>query len=113
MLNGAKAFKSCRSRQQVSNEYLLAKFGVDTAENEPLKVRQKLAKSQNRSQKKTQRHALEFAVGRRVAFPYLSAQLARGLGVCALERFEFVVVFEAVVAAGNATVTWVTKKDAG
>ena len=30
--------KSCRSRQDVSNEYLLAKFGVDTAENEPLKV---------------------------------------------------------------------------
>ena len=29
--------KSCRSRQELSNEYLLAKFGVDTAENEPLK----------------------------------------------------------------------------
>ena len=28
-----------------SNEYLLAKFGFDTAENEPLKVCQKLAKS--------------------------------------------------------------------
>ena len=27
-----------------SNEYLLAKFGFDTAENEPLKVCQKLAK---------------------------------------------------------------------
>ena len=35
---GAKACKSCRSRQELSNEYLLAKFGVDTAENEPLKV---------------------------------------------------------------------------
>ena len=57
--------KSCRSRQELSNEslsmslflnllfepdsysneYLLAKFGFDTAENEPLKVCQKLAKS--------------------------------------------------------------------
>ena len=37
-LSGAKACKSCRSRQELSNEYLLAKFGVDTAENEPLKV---------------------------------------------------------------------------
>ena len=36
--NGAKACKSCRSRQELSNEYLLAKIGVDTAENEPLKV---------------------------------------------------------------------------
>ena len=28
-----------------SNEYLLAKFGFDTAENDPLKVYQKLANS--------------------------------------------------------------------
>ena len=34
-LSGAKAFKSCRSRQELSNEYLLAKIGFDTAENEP------------------------------------------------------------------------------
>ena len=33
-----KACKSCRSRQELSNVYLLAKIGVDTAENEPLKV---------------------------------------------------------------------------
>ena len=32
---GAKACKSCRSRQELSNEYLLAKCGFDTAENEP------------------------------------------------------------------------------
>ena len=38
VLSGAKACKSCRSRQELSNEYLVAKFGVDTAENEPLKV---------------------------------------------------------------------------
>ena len=25
----------CRSRRELSNEYLLAKFGIDTAENEP------------------------------------------------------------------------------
>ena len=37
-LSGAKACKSCRSRQELSNENLLAKIGVDTAENEPLKV---------------------------------------------------------------------------
>ena len=35
---GAKAFKSCRSRQELPNEYLLAEFGFDTAENDPLKV---------------------------------------------------------------------------
>ena len=38
VLSGAKACRSCRSRQKLSNEYLLAKIGVDTAENEPLKV---------------------------------------------------------------------------
>ena len=37
-LTGAKACKSCRSRQELSNEYLLAKLGVDTEENEPCKV---------------------------------------------------------------------------
>ena len=37
-LSGAKACKSCRSRQELSNEFFFAKFGVDTAENEPLKV---------------------------------------------------------------------------
>ena len=41
----ANVSRSCRSRQDLSNEYLLAKFGVDTAENGPLKVCQKLAKS--------------------------------------------------------------------
>ena len=33
-LSGAKACKSCRSRQELSNAYFLAKFGFDTAENE-------------------------------------------------------------------------------
>ena len=28
----------CRSRRELSNAYLLAKFGFDTAENEPYKV---------------------------------------------------------------------------
>ena len=28
----------CRSRRELSNEYLLAKIGVDTADNEPLEV---------------------------------------------------------------------------
>ena len=44
MLSGAKACTSCRPRQELSNEYLLAKFGFDAAENEPLKVCQQLAK---------------------------------------------------------------------
>ena len=35
---GAKEYKSCRSRQELSNEYLLAKIGFDTAEHEPCKV---------------------------------------------------------------------------
>ena len=29
----------CRSRRELSNEYLLAKFGFDTTENEPCEVR--------------------------------------------------------------------------
>jgi len=29
----------CRSRRELSNAYLLANFGFDTAENEPFKVR--------------------------------------------------------------------------
>ena len=40
-LSGAKACRSCRYRQELSNEYiviLLAKIGVDTAQNEPLEV---------------------------------------------------------------------------
>ena len=32
----------CRSRRELSNEYLLAKIGFDTAENEPLEVWGKL-----------------------------------------------------------------------
>ena len=35
---GAEVCKSCRSRQELSNEYLLENFGIDTAENGPLKV---------------------------------------------------------------------------
>ena len=41
-LSGAKVCKSCRSRQELSSEYLLAKIGVDTAENEPLEVWEKI-----------------------------------------------------------------------
>ena len=44
MWSGAKVCESCRSREELSNEYLLAKFGVDTAENRPLKVCQQLCK---------------------------------------------------------------------
>ena len=42
MRSGAKVCKSCRSRQELSNDYLLAKIRFDTAENEPLKVCQKI-----------------------------------------------------------------------
>ena len=40
-LSGAKSMylsKSWRSRQELSNEYFVANFGVDTEENEPSKV---------------------------------------------------------------------------
>ena len=40
-----KRVNFARSRQELSNEYLLAKFGVDAAENGRLKVYQKLAES--------------------------------------------------------------------
>ena len=36
--SGAKEYQSDRSRQELSNEYLTAKIGFDTDENEPLKV---------------------------------------------------------------------------
>ena len=45
MRSGAKVCQSCRSRQGLSNDYLLAKIRFDTAENEPLKVCQKFVKS--------------------------------------------------------------------
>ena len=48
--------KSCRYRQELSNEYLLAKIGFDTAENGPLEVCQKLSNSA-RSQKLEQPQA--------------------------------------------------------
>ena len=38
----------CRSRRELSNAYLLAKFGFDTAENEPSKVWQRKACSIDR-----------------------------------------------------------------
>ena len=41
---GAEVCKSCRSRQELSNEYLHAKIGFNTAENEPLKICQALAR---------------------------------------------------------------------
>ena len=34
----AQVCKSFRSRHELSNEYLLAKIGVDTAENEPSEI---------------------------------------------------------------------------
>ena len=36
--SGAKVCQSCRSRKMLKNDYLLAKIGFDTAENEPSKV---------------------------------------------------------------------------
>ena len=47
--SGAKVCKSCRSWKMLQNDYLVAKIGVDTAENEPRKewcvVAMKTAKS--------------------------------------------------------------------
>ena len=37
-LSGAKVCIFSRSHQELYDEYVLAKIGVDTAENEPLKV---------------------------------------------------------------------------
>ena len=37
--NTVQSSALCKSRRELSNEYLLAKFGFDTAENEPSKVR--------------------------------------------------------------------------
>ena len=48
----AKACKSCKSRQELSNECLFANVGVDTAENGPLKVCQKLARRCQELEKK-------------------------------------------------------------
>ena len=43
---GANVCKlSCRSRQELSNKYLPAKIGLDTAENGPLKGCQKITRS--------------------------------------------------------------------
>ena len=36
--SGAKVCKSCRTRKILQNEYLVAKIGVDTADNELSKV---------------------------------------------------------------------------
>ena len=36
--SGAKVCESCRSRKMLKNDALVAKFGVDTAENEPSEV---------------------------------------------------------------------------
>ena len=44
-LSGAKACTFRRSRQELSNEYSFSKIRFDIAENEPLKVCQKIAKS--------------------------------------------------------------------
>ena len=38
LLTGAEVCKCCRSRQELSNEHLLAKAGFDTAEKEPFKT---------------------------------------------------------------------------
>ena len=51
MRSGAKVGKSCRSRQGLSNDYFLAKIRFDTAEIEPLKVCQQLAKSLKKLEK--------------------------------------------------------------
>ena len=40
-IGGFDSSALCRSRRELSNEYLLAKIGVDTAENEPLEGMQR------------------------------------------------------------------------
>ena len=45
---GAKESKSDRSCQELSNYFLVAKIGFDTAENESLKVCQKVVRQLDR-----------------------------------------------------------------
>ena len=45
---GAEVCKCCRSRQELSNEYLLANVGLDTVENGSLKVCQQFAKREKK-----------------------------------------------------------------
>jgi hypothetical protein len=42
ILWGENLKQSCRSRKTLQNEYLVAKIGVDTAENEPSQVGENL-----------------------------------------------------------------------
>ena len=74
-----------RSRQELSNEYLLAKFGLDTAENEPCKVcplsayrsprfEQKLIKKREWLEK-----AHEAMVAERACSRLLANKVARGV----------------------------------
>ena len=51
--SGARGLKSCRSRKEFSNEYSLAKIGVDTAENEALKVWREFGGVENPAQNPT------------------------------------------------------------
>ena len=48
LFNADAKVQMCVSRQELSNEYLLAKFGVDTAENGPLKVCQESPKARKK-----------------------------------------------------------------
>ena len=48
-LSGAKACKSCRSRQELSNEYLITEFGVDTEKTSPIKFAHLAEKSEKGS----------------------------------------------------------------
>ena len=73
MLSGAKACKSCRSRQELSN---------DTAVDEPPKVFQELVRSSNTSEKnigrrpRGERQDLRGAPGHAGGFPWRPARRA-------------------------------------
>ena len=65
----------CISRRELSNEYLLAKIGVDTAENEPLEVWGKFNSLFIRLLKEG---PLRFDAGLRAGLPSRGAEAAPG-----------------------------------
>ena len=79
-IGGFDSSALCRSRRELSNEYLLAKFGFDTAENEPCKV---CPLSAYRSPRST--YVLEnpayIAGSRRAQFIYIADRWEVNLGI--------------------------------
>ena len=74
----------CRSRRELSNEHLLAKIGVDTAENEPLEVGGKFNSIFNRVLSRSESAAAREAA--ELAAITTGCLCLRGRGLCAHGR---------------------------